>query len=72
MWVPRMRGLADASRPVWRRGKEPKRKPPGFLPALRGHGRSRRTDRPARAPPSPVEWARGPGMVPPAMLWEVT
>ena len=41
-----VRGLAYASRPVWRRGKGPK--PPGFLPALSG---SRRTDRRLERPP---------------------
>eukprot|EP00966_Prymnesium_polylepis_P312201 7213730-Prymnesium_polylepis.1 len=42
-----MRGLAYASRPVWRRGRDQSR--PEFLPALSG---SRRTDRrPSSAPP---------------------
>jgi hypothetical protein len=36
MWVPRGGDFLFASRPVWLQGKGPE--PPGFLPALSGHG----------------------------------
>ena len=67
-----VRGLAYASRPVWRRGKGPK--PPGFLPALSGSRRTdRRLDRPppsGHAGPASTSDALGGDSAPPEMRVE--